>query len=122
MDHVAGRWADDDDSVLAALVEVSFGTSCLYAQFPGILSSLGFGCGGGGRAENGMESGVVCSLLVRAICQGLHADLRADAAFQLDGDVLGDCWGAGWVGGNRGAVAVAGGGLKVVKFESGRFA
>jgi len=60
-----------------------------------------------------MEGGVVCSLLVRAIRQGLHADLRVDAAFQLDGDLLGNRWSAGWVGGDSGAVAVAGGGLKV---------
>ena len=42
---------------------------------------------------------------VRAVREGLRADFRADAAFQLDGDLLGDSGGTRWVGGNSCAVA-----------------
>ena len=60
-----------------------------------------------------MEGGVVCAMSVRAVREGLCADLCADAAFQLDGDLLGDSGCACGLGGNSDAVAVAGGRLKV---------
>ena len=52
-----------------------------------------------------MEGGVVRAVSVRAVREGLRADFRADAAFQLDGDLLGDWWSVGWMAGNSRAVA-----------------